>query len=677
MAKIKFSFRAKISASITIAVVLTITAVALVTTLFFNKYLEDRQADAVKTAVHTTQEVINNAKSSGLLVANQLKNSPELKLALYLNDRNRLVKAFKQNYQLALYDVKADAMYVTDSKNKVFLRLHNPAKFGDDKGTVPVFDQALKTKQPVTDWAIGATGIEVLGAVPVTLENQVLGVLAVGQHANQDMAEEIAKTTSTDVTLYWNTTKVAEADYKQLEDSSNKSVQTTETGEDLKDKEIIDTVLTQGKELVREEEHEGITHSVAYIPLKDNSGKAIGMVSLKVSKATVIDTKKIVVQMLTVIGVILTIIGILYGLFISSRMVKPVNAVSNQLQAIANGGGDLTKRIEVASNDEIGLLAQAFNKMVENLSGLIKQIADNAVEVARHAQQLNQSAEQSTKAAEQIASTVTEVSTGTEKQVSGTKEASEVINQISEGIQQIVQSAQSVAATSVQASSFAESGNSALSKATNQMSNISNTVNESSGIVADLGQRSTEIGQIVDIITSIAGQTNLLALNAAIEAARAGEQGRGFAVVAEEVRKLAEQSAGAAKQISELIGEIQVKTAQAVEAMEAGTKEVAEGTIIMGEAGEAFGKILNAVNSVSEQIGEVSAATQQMAAGSTQVVRSIQDVAAIAETSATGTLSVASAIQEQTATMEEIAASAHVLSEMSVQLQELVGNFKL
>jgi methyl-accepting chemotaxis protein len=195
--------------------------------------------------------------------------------------------------------------------------------------------------------------------------------------------------------------------------------------------------------------------------------------------------------------------------------------------------------------------------------------------------------------------------------------------------------------------------------------------------VRNLGNRSNEIGRIVEVITGIADQTNLLALNAAIEAARAGEQGRGFAVVAEEVRKLAEQSRTAAEQISGLIGEIQNDTNNAVTTMDAGGREVAAGTEAVEKAGAAFAAIANAVQGMVARIQEVSAATQSLAAGSQQAVKAVESIAAITEEAAAGSQEVGASAQEQSASVQEIASSSESLAQMAQELQRAVAEFSI
>ncbi|WP_371363682.1 methyl-accepting chemotaxis protein [Sporomusa rhizae] len=209
------------------------------------------------------------------------------------------------------------------------------------------------------------------------------------------------------------------------------------------------------------------------------------------------------------------------------------------------------------------------------------------------------------------------------------------------------------------------------------MAQIEETVRNSAQVVAKLGERSKEIGQIVDAISGIAGQTNLLALNAAIEAARAGEQGRGFAVVAEEVRKLAEQSQEAAKKIAGLIGEIQGDTDKAVASMNDGTREVNVGADVVNAAGVAFREIIDMVSQVSSQIKEISAAIQQMASGSQQIVGSVKKIDDLSKSSAGEAQNVSAATEEQLASMEEIASASQALAQLAQDLQVAVARFRV
>lgn len=379
-------------------------------------------------------------------------------------------------------------------------------------------------------------------------------------------------------------------------------------------------------------------------------------------------------KLVAVIAAILAvIIGILIGFLSARSIARPVNQLAETARKIA--GGDLTEQVNVDRQDEIGELALSFNTMVSQLKALIQQITLNAEQVAASSEELTASSEQSAQAAGQIAESITDVATSAARQLSAATETSAVMEQMSAGIQQMSANANQVAAQSLQAADKAKNGQTAVKKAVSQMNHIETTVVTSAQVVAKLGERSKEIGQIVDTISGIAGQTNLLALNAAIEAARAGEQGRGFAVVAEEVRKLAEQSQDAAKKIAELIGEIQGDTDSAVVSMNDGTREVKIGAEVVTAAGTAFQEIVELVSQVSGQVQEISAATQQMASGSQQIVNSVQTIDHLSKKSAGEAQSASAATEEQLASMEEIAGASQSLSKLAQNLQSAVAAF--
>jgi len=373
-------------------------------------------------------------------------------------------------------------------------------------------------------------------------------------------------------------------------------------------------------------------------------------------------------------ALIVVLLAVTLSIWFSRRIARPLREVVAVASSIA-AGNLVVNKIAYHQKDEIQELVAAFEQMTVNLRNLISQVGRASEHVSVSSAELREGAEQSAQAINQVASTVSDISQGTQLQVAAVDGTVAIVEQMSAGIQQVAANSSSVASVSDKANHAAANGRKSLEKAVEQIQSIETTVAYSAKVVAKLGDRSQEIGQIIDTISNIAGQTNLLALNAAIEAARAGEHGRGFSVVAEEVRKLAEQSEDAAKKIATMISEIQVDTTEAVTAMNKGTNEVKVGTEVVNRAGLAFAEIETLISQVSLQMGDIAAAIQQMAAGSHEIVASVKEIERISKDTADQTHTVSAAGEEQSASIEEIAASSQALSKMAGDLQAMLRKF--
>nr|WP_284708526.1 methyl-accepting chemotaxis protein [Sporomusa sphaeroides] len=377
---------------------------------------------------------------------------------------------------------------------------------------------------------------------------------------------------------------------------------------------------------------------------------------------------------LVIVSILLFVFTLSY--FVNRRIVNPIRKLSETANRVA--AGDLSDIGETqAGRDEIGRLAVAFATMSGNLRSLMLQVMQSSEQLASSSEELTASAEQSAQGATQTAMSITAVAAGTERQTGAVNQAAAVVDRIANEINQVADNVSIVESTSGKAADAAKEGGEAVEAAVRQMVTIETKVTHTAQIVVKLGERSKEIGQIVDTIAGIASQTNLLALNAAIEAARAGEQGRGFAVVAEEVRKLAEQSQEAAKQIAGLIGEIQSETTSAVMAMDEGTREVKLGAEVVNNAGRAFAEIVTLFDQVSDQVSKITNTVQRVAVGSQDIVAAVKEIDEINKDTASQTQTVSAVTEEQAASMEEIAAASEALAQMAETLTGAVSRFKL
>jgi methyl-accepting chemotaxis protein len=372
------------------------------------------------------------------------------------------------------------------------------------------------------------------------------------------------------------------------------------------------------------------------------------------------------------------IVGLLLGWIIVKQISIRLNDVVKYLEILSTG--DFSKAVSQSSledQSEFGSVSRAVDEMKNNVNSLIKQLGDAAQQLSASSEELTANAEQSAQASNQVAGSVTTVAEGAQKQLSLTEQANEIVHQISSAIQQVADNTGIVSDSAEKTASKANDGEGAIKKAVSQMKIIEEKTNDTAMVICELEEKSKQIGQIVDAISNISGQTNLLALNAAIEAARAGEAGRGFSVVAEEVRKLAEQSQNAAKQITGLINEVQMKTNSAVEFMVMGKKEVDAGTQVVSMAGSSFEEILGMVRVMTLQISEISKSIADITSGTQKMVQAVDTIDQEGKKASEQTQTISAATEEQSASTEEIASASQHLASIAEDLQKAIQRFKI
>lgn len=382
------------------------------------------------------------------------------------------------------------------------------------------------------------------------------------------------------------------------------------------------------------------------------------------------------VKTTTLVALIIVVVLSVITLVLLLRSIK--NSVDTILEGARHiAAGDLRSKIMLDGDDEFAHIAHQFNTMVESMQKMIRKIKATATDVAGSSEELTANANQSAQVTQNVAQSITEVAEAAEKQMSIVTKSSETIDDFQRGLEEVITNQRHAREQTQATAQKATEGNAFVQSTVEQMNSIAQTVQQTGEIVGKLGERSKEIGNIVEIISNISGQTNLLALNAAIEAARAGEHGRGFAVVAEEVRKLAEESQNASQKISELIQSIQEETNQAVASMEEGRREAEKGKENVTATGESFSEILTMIGDVKKASLAVSERVLQLRENMGSIVDGMGEVDTSAKGIGSESQNVSAATEEQAAGMEEIASSSRSLANMANDLQTETDKFKV
>lgn len=652
------SIRTKVGLLVISAAIFPILLIFFILSQQVNLTLANQRKREVEKVSDYLDKTLKGVENKAVTYSEFLTSTPEIQdaatFAVNTKDRKGLLDVINQYYK----KIGLSILNIIDKQGKVLVRAEMPEDYGDDKSNKSYIQKGLNG-QTVLGFEKGMRGYGIRAASPLKTAEGIIGVIETGELLNNNFAKSVSKTTLSETAFFYGDELIASS---FLGETQN---------EQALAKKLKEIVGAKKEEVIAIGGEPFYFSSFSYsignmqMPIK---------IALGISVKHIIDSQK---RMSLTLGIILVVVGILaviFGYIFALGLTNPLIRLRNFAQSL---GGDLTKKIELKSQDETGKLAGSFNEMIESLNNVVSEVKKSSEKVNNVAQGLSSSAQEMNASTQSISTTIQQLTKGIVTQAKRTEETAGIMEKMADSVNQVGVNANEGLKASQETTVLAKQGMEISLQAVEMTSRVSDVTNKIAGSIEQLGSRSQEIGRIVEVITNIADQTNLLALNAAIEAARAGEAGRGFAVVAEEVRKLAENSAKAADQITKLIRTIQQETSKAVDSAKITSKEVEGGRVVIERVRQFLDKILKSAQQTAAQVEEITFAAKTQLTNTQDVSKAVGEVAAIAEESAASTEEVSSSTEEMTASMQEMTSTAQELVTMAAGLQELVQKFRV
>ena len=413
--------------------------------------------------------------------------------------------------------------------------------------------------------------------------------------------------------------------------------------------------------------------------INEGVGEYVNSINDMVTGYSEYSSSKVAVAKLinSILSIIILVIGFISFILLNKGIINPINSLRINLKGLSQGNGDLTKRIEIKSKDEIGEMTGHFNEFIESIHEIVRDISKISMVISDHMNSITLTTEELTKSTEMIAMASMEVADGSVTQDNKLEHLNHLVGKIKLDIETVSEKAMQTLDSSEKSQHSVENGDKQVLIQSGELNEFVNSIREASISVEDLNQSSEQIKAIVELIHSISSQTNLLALNASIEAARAGEAGRGFAVVADEIRKLAEETSISAKQISEIVTNIGSKTINVKDSM----IELVDKTKIqeksMDMLKEELKGILRLASVTLEESNGIMDISTKVNNDFTEITNSTEDIRNVAVQNSKNTQEVAAAVEEQTASFQEVSANIGSINEMANDLTNIVAKFKM
>lgn len=629
-------------------VLVTVTVNYFATTSSFNSIQNDDQ----KQMEHIVNTQVETEKAQLQAIATSLAKNPEVVAILQSTNRATINESIQALFAKLQHEQQLAVLEIGDAQGIVHVRGHNLEQFGDDKSATSAIQEALNGKV-MSGLEYGKSGLAIRAFAPIEVNGIIIGTVQVG--VNDQFIQLIQELLPLVQLQFLNPQELETL----LVKSTDISIKALLNGDAAR-------VFDEKKQVVE-----------SYLPFLDPTGKEVIGVMLLKQDVSAMQTIQSDMFMTGIIVLILAcMIAIVIAIIYSKSLTAPIAKTANALQRLRDG--DLTQTIELTKRqDEMGMMMQDMKEMQQQLHSTIQEVSLASETVSAQSMELKEDVSIASSSSQAISQVMEDISSGTERQTFAITEVSETVNDFSNRLQETTQQSTILQNSSQSVHALSEKGAQLMHASAVQMNELQLVMNDAVSKMAALDIQASKITTFVSIIEDVANQTNLLALNASIEAARAGEHGKGFAVVAEEVRKLAVQVEQSVSEITSIVSTIQHDSTNVSDSLQNGYTQVEIGVSQLATTSQTFNEIEQAVATISEAIADMMDGLAVMNSESQEINATVQEIASISEETTAAVEETTGTLIESSASMQNIAVSTEQLTQLALQLNRIVKQYKV
>jgi len=630
------SIGARIALSSAGVLIIAVVVISTVISSSMSEIIREAEERELRGIFDNVKVTIESESRAAQAMSAIVAGIPQAQQAFADRDRDALEKLFVPGFSVLKkeYGVRQFQFHTPPATS--FLRVHKPAKFGDDLSSFrKTVVETNKNVKPIGGIEKGVAGLGVRGMVPVINNGKHVGSVEFGMSFGQAFFDSFKSKNKVDLALH----VIDGAGFKTFASTfENKTLLTPEQLQQAMSKEVL-TYQTLSD----------IDVAVYSTAVTDFSGKPFGVLEIVMDRSVYGNMQSGATWLNIILALLAVAGGVVVSALVAKGIVKPIKSAAMAMSDIAEGDGDLTQRLPEKGNDEITELSGAFNSFAEKVHAVVGDVAEASTYMST--------------AAEEMSNVTVNLDGNVQKQRMEIDQVATAMNEMASTVQEVARSASEAANSASTAHSQSIEGKSVVGENIHAINSLAGEVENAANVINSVESDSERIGTVLDVIRGIAEQTNLLALNAAIEAARAGEQGRGFAVVADEVRTLASRTQESTQEIQGMIESLQKGSGDAVSVMEKGKDQAVQSVTHANAAGDSLELITNAVSSINDMNTQIASAAEEQSSVAEEINRNVVNINDMAEMISDGS--------------QQTAKSSNDLEALAGQLQSVVSRFRI